>query len=215
MIDVLKYNLPDINIIENVQPNYKFKIWQPDNIYLILGQSNSIGDSIKIDQVEKDHIKVYKRPSGGQTVILTPNTLVLSTIIIASKYLNPDIYFRSINNLIINILQKEGINNLQLKGISDIAIGEKKILGSAIYRNHQKVFYHAVLNVAESSDLIEKYIKHPTKEPDYRMGRSHTHFVTSLQNEGYKMTVNYVMNLFHNADIQIITSQNLTLLEHY
>ena len=171
MIDVLKYNLPDIIILYDNHPDLKFRTWQPDNVYLILGQSNSTTDSLKNEQVEKDNIKVFIRPSGGQTVILTPNTLVLSTTITASKFINPDVYFRTINKLIINILQKEEIGNLFLKGISDIAIGEKKILGSAIYRNHQKVFYHAVLNVAERTDLMEKYINHPVKEPDYRLGR--------------------------------------------
>jgi lipoate---protein ligase len=198
MIDVLKYNLPDINILDDSHPDLIFKTWQPDNIFLILGQSNSISDSLKTEQVEKDHVFVYKRPSGGQTVILTPNTLVISTVITASKFVNPDVYFKTINNLIINTLQKAGINNLLLKGISDIAIGQKKILGSAIYRNHQKVFYHAVLNVAEKTDIIEKYIKHPVKEPDYRKGRSHADFVSSLHAEGYTMAVDEIKFLIEN-----------------
>lgn len=196
MIDVLKYNLPDINILDDIHPDLKFKTWQPDSIYLILGQSNSITDSLINEQVEENKITVFKRPSGGQTVILTPNTLVISTIITASKFVNPDVYFTTINKLIINILEKEGIKNLHLKGTSDITIGEKKILGSAIYRNHNKVFYHAVLNVSERTDLMEKYIKHPVKEPDYRMGRSHAEFVTSLKAEGYKMTVEDIKGLF-------------------
>ena len=198
MIDVLKYNLPDINLLEDTHPELKFKTWQPDKIYLILGQSNSVNDSLNHEQVEKDKITVYKRPSGGQTVILSPNTLVLSTTVNASKFINPDVYFKTINNLIINVLQNTGISNLHLKGISDIAIGEKKILGSAIYRNHHKVFYHAVLNVAERTDLMEKYIKHPQKEPDYRQGRSHSDFVTSLHAEGYQITLKYINYLFNN-----------------
>lgn len=196
MIDVLKYNLPDINILDENQPDLKFNVWQPDKIYLILGQSNTIGESLNNEQVEKDEVAVYKRPSGGQTVILTANTLVISTTITAIKFVNPDIYFKTINNLIISILQNAGIKNLLLKGISDIAIGEKKIMGSAIYRNHQKVFYHSVLNVAEKTDLMEKYIKHPVKEPDYRLGRPHANFVTSIRAEGYNFDVNEIKNLF-------------------
>lgn len=198
MIDVLRYNLPDINIFGETKPDFTFKTWQPDNVYLILGQSNSIDDSLNDEQVEKDKITVYKRPSGGQTVILSPRTLVLSTTITASKFINPYVYFRTINGLIINILQNFKITNLHYKGISDIAIGEKKILGSAIYRNHQKVFYHAVLNVSQNTDMMEKYIKHPVKEPDYRLGRSHADFVTSLQAEGYILDIKYVMDFFDN-----------------
>ena len=71
------------------------------------------------------------------------------------------------------------------KGISDIAIKDKKILGSAIYRSKDKIFYQAVLNVSENPQLFDKYLKHPKKEPDYRNGRLHSDFVTSFHAEGY------------------------------
>jgi lipoate-protein ligase A len=201
MIETLKYNLPDINILSQSNTDYKFHTWQPDNTYLILGISNSSNDSLNTEEVVKDKVVVYKRPSGGQTVILTPKTLVVSTTVQTSKLVNPYVYFKEINNLIISILEKKGISNIHPKGISDIAIGDKKILGSAIYCNRHILFYHAVLNVAESTDLMEKYIKHPVKEPDYRKGRKHSDFVTSLYAEGYNLTVKDIKYLFDNSNI--------------
>jgi lipoate---protein ligase len=198
LIDVLKYNLPDINILNDKLDDLVITIWQPDKIYLVLGQSNSISESINEEHVLNDNITVLKRPTGGQTVILSPNTLVISTTINTSKFINPQVYFRRINELIMKILKSAGIEDLSLKGISDIAIGNKKILGSAIYRNNQKVFYHAVLNVSENTYLMDKYIKHPITEPDYRNGRSHNEFVTSISKEGYTISINDIKYLFEN-----------------
>jgi hypothetical protein len=34
---------------------------------------------------------------------------------------------------------------------------------------------------------MEKYLKHPSREPDYRGNRSHKKFVTSLKDEKYSI----------------------------
>lgn len=137
------------------------------------------------DKVQADQIPVYKRPSGGESVILTPQTLIISVRLIDPELSNPHVYFKQINSLLIKELSELGIADLSYKGISDIAIGNKKILGSSIYRKRDLVFYHAVLNISESLDQIAYYLAHPQREPDYRKGRNHTDFVTSLHQAGY------------------------------
>jgi len=179
-VEITAYNLPDIEIFLHPQSDYTFSIWQPDTTYLILGQSNKLETSLFLDKVESDKIIVMKRPSGGETVILTPNTLVISAVFIDTDMKKPHQYFPRFNESIIKGLSNSGIENVLHKGISDLALGEKKILGSSIYHKKDKVFYHAVLNVAEHIDIIEKYIRHPKREPDYRKGRGHGEFVTSI-----------------------------------
>lgn len=50
------------------------------------------------------------------------------------------------------------------------------------------VFYHAVLNIGETPEFIGRYLKHPAREPDYRIGRKHEDFVTSVRLAGYPLT---------------------------
>ncbi len=157
-----------------------------------------------METVLQDGITVVKRPSGGETVILTPNTLVIAISFTTETLKNPKEYFYKINDSIIAVLAQQGIQNLLQKGISDIAIGEKKILGSSIYRRPNRVFYHAVLNVAEDIANIAKYIRHPAKEPDYRKGRPHGEFVTSIHAEGYPLPVESLMPSLEKGMQQII-----------
>ncbi len=56
-----------------------------------------------------------------------------------------------------------------------------------MYLKDNQYFYHAVLNISEDPELFSKYLKHPGKEPDYRKGRTHTEFVTSLWKKGYQI----------------------------
>jgi len=94
--------------------------------------------------------------------------------------------FAMVNGEIIRALGRLGIAGLSLKGISDIALGDRKVAGSSIYRNRNMVFFHAVLNVAEHPMLLGRYLLHPRREPTYRMKRPHDRFVTSLVEQGYK-----------------------------
>jgi len=193
MIEAKKYNLPDTEILYNDDTKY-YHIWHPEQKYLVIGQGNKVDTSLYTEKVAADNIQVYKRPSGGETVILTPKTLVISAITIDEKFKNPSIYFKHYNTILMEAFREMGIQEIGQKGISDICIGNKKIVGSSIYRRKNKVFYHAVINVKESINEIAKYIKHPSKEPDYREGRNHTEFVTSIFEQGYSFTIGDISN---------------------
>jgi len=187
-MEIRTYDLPDAALLEDTSSTYRAMIWEPVFPAIILGQSNKAKESLFMEKVEADNIPVYKRPSGGETVILTPNTVVVSIVKRGDKLQSPTLYFESYNDSIIAALQDLGIKQTSQDGISDICIGQKKILGSSIYRNKHLVLYHAVLNRAESVELIGRYLKHPLKEPAYRQGRKHEEFVTSLKDAGYDLS---------------------------
>ena len=63
-----------------------------------------------------------------------------------------------------------------------------------MYRGKGKLFYHAVLNFNEPSTTFQKYLRHPSNEPDYRKGRMHHEFVTSLKETGYPKSIHHLKN---------------------
>jgi len=185
---VKPYDLKDFEIISSVSEQ-AYSVWVPDRIYIVLGKANQVEDSVMTEQARNDGIEILKRPSGGETVLLSSGMLVLSYKFFCGNKIRIHDYFKIINSKIVSALEDLGIKNLQLKGISDIAIGDKKILGSSMYKKNETGFYHAVLNVSESVSLMERYLKHPKREPDYRAGRPHDEFVTSLLREGYQQNI--------------------------
>lgn len=190
------YNLPDNTLLRSKEHS-GFLIFRPDKNYLILGRSNNAEDSTHTDLAKEDNISILQRPSGGEAVLLSPKTMVISIKMPTIKGKNPLFYFSKANTVIIHCLEKHGVQNLHTKGISDISIENRKILGSSIYKTQNSMFYHAVLNLSEDTCLIAKYLKHPKKEPDYRKGRKHTEFITSLKNEGYNInykTLNFCLS---------------------
>ncbi len=192
-IEVLKYNLPDIDLLNPAGELHPFIVWRPERIYIILGVSNNCNDSLIKENVIIDNIPVYKRPSGGETVMLTPQNLVISAIDNNLNYKNPKDCFVFFNNKIITALCAFGVKNLSMEGISDISINARKILGSSIYRSRDKILYQSVLNVNENPVLLERYLNHPKREPGYRQNRKHSDFVTSLYKEGYVISFDEII----------------------
>lgn len=192
MFNASKYNLPDMDMLQG--NTNQFMVWIPDKIYIVLGASNNPDEALKLDKVIKDNIPVLKRPSGGQTVMLTPNNIIIAAVFFDKNTMHPKDVFQHINKLIISAIEKTGMENLSLMGISDIAISGKKILGSAIYRSKNALLYHAVLNFGEPATTFERYLRHPAREPDYRQGRSHSEFVTSLLEKGYTKSYHHLEN---------------------
>lgn len=188
------YNLPDIQLLKD-NNSKQFLIWRPDKMYIILGASNRAEEALFLDNVRQDALTVMKRPSGGQTVMLTPNNLVIAAVFSDQQVMKPKDVFSMLNKLIISGIEEAGMDNLSQRGISDIAIAGKKILGSSIYKNKDKLLYHAVLNLGEPASTFERYLKHPTREPDYRKGRNHAEFVTSLREKGYSQSYTHLEDI--------------------
>lgn len=192
MIEVSEYNLPDIELL-NEESN-KFLLWIPDKTYIILGASNKAHIAVEESLALKDNITVMKRRTGGQTVMLTPNNLIISAVITDESVMKPKDVFNNFNDIIISAIEKDHNEKFSTRGISDIALGDKKIMGSSMYRGKGKLFYHAVLNYNEPPATFQKYLKHPSIEPDYRKGRMHDEFVTTLVNTGYSKSMLHLKN---------------------
>jgi lipoate-protein ligase A len=200
---IKSYDLPDAELLEDNACSYRCVVWEPGFLCIVLGQSNGLEESVYLENAGADGVPVYKRPSGGETVVLSPKTLVISILKQGDRFKSPARYFKSCSEKIIRALHTLGIRDLKADGISDICIGNKKILGSSIYRNKDRVLYHAVLNRAESAGTIERYLKHPVREPVYRGGRRHRDFVTSLAEEGYRFTPGEIRKVLLSQFINI------------
>ena len=180
------YNLPDKNLFE--QQEQGVLVWQPDKVYIILGQRDNIEDAVEPDEARRENAVIMQRPSGGHSVVLTPKTIIVSIISREHELTAIKSFFRDCNMRIINALEKQGVSGLSIQGISDVVLNEKKIVGSSMYRGKDFLFFHAVINIAENSNYIAQFLKHPKTEPEYRNKRKHGEFISSLLEQGFQIS---------------------------
>lgn len=179
------YALPDAALLEEGPVVSRFLVWQPAEPLAVIGRGNRMEESLRLDRLAADGIRICQRPTGGEAVLLTPRMLALSAVLFPLAIHPSRYYFSRFNQAVCRALTGLGVCGVRERGISDLALGEKKIMGSSMYRNRKLVFYHAILNVAEDPGLLERYLLHPRREPDYRRQRSHRDFVTSLEQAGH------------------------------
>jgi len=186
LVEVRPYDLPDAAIFGGTGGG--MLVWQPAETVIVLGQSNTPERSLITKNVLSDGIPVTKRPTGGEAVILTPEMAVITVAREFTEMARSKEFFMEVNGRILDVLSDLGVKNYGTRGISDITIGHRKILGSSMHRRENRLVYHAVLNLAGDPSIFGRYLRHPSREPDYRRYRPHAEFVTSLRNEGYNIT---------------------------
>ncbi|NLE02733.1 MAG: hypothetical protein GX640_22945 [Fibrobacter sp.] len=173
-------------------------VYQQSDLEIVLGPSCSAEKETVVDQCLIDGVSVVERRGGGGTVLLAPGMVI--TIIVGKRTPTQNALeiFDKIHVQMIRILNELGVCGVEKKGISDLAVNNKKILGSSLYmgKNPDLYYYQSSLMVQPEIELLSRYLAHPPREPDYRNGRNHKEFCTTLRNEGFSVTVSEICDVF-------------------
>jgi lipoate-protein ligase A len=159
-------------------------LWEPTGLECVLGAGTPDRD-VDLALCAATDVPVYRRKGGGGAVILSPGNLIITCAYPASAKRFASQWIMPIAEGIVRALERVGVQNAWVRGLGDVAIGEKKILGSSLYANRDLALYQGSLLVESDLSLIPAYLPHPSREPDYRRGRSHLEFVTTLRQAGW------------------------------
>ena len=158
------------------------EIFIPRENAVVLGSGNDESLEVHKPACDKNGIPVLRRYGGGGTVVLYPGCLVVSAGCWVKEQFQNSMYFDFLNRAVIESLKQAlpDLPELSQAGISDIIHGGKKIAGTSLFRSRNYLLYQASVLVDLDFDLVESVLRHPSKEPDYRQGRRHSDFLTSL-----------------------------------
>jgi lipoate---protein ligase len=162
-----------------------WRVYEPQGVSAVLGAGGSPEKDLLLGNLAADGIPFLFRRGGGGTVVLSPGQVVLAVVTeVSSPFRNKE-YAAAINGWFVEALAGLGVAGVQERGISDLAIGERKILGTSIYRRRLTLFYQASLLVSNDLSLFDRFLAMPSRVPDYRRGRGHREFCTTLAAEGF------------------------------
>ena len=159
----------------------RVRVWRPDATEVVLGRGSHAAVELDLDAVRTDGVAVRRRRGGGCAVVLDPGNVVVSLTLAAPGIGDNPRWFRTITDWMVRSLAALGHEGVRQAGISDLVQGDRKVGGSALYRAKGLLYYSTTLLAAPDVDVIERWLRHPPREPDYRRGRPHRAFVAGLR----------------------------------
>lgn len=163
------------------------RIWENRTPVVVLGRGDSAQERVDLVRTRELRVPVIRRVSGGGPVVHGPGNLNISFFL--PFCLHPELSgLRPSYSLVIGwvreaVFRVSGVRP-DLMGDSDLAIKGRKISGNAQARKRYGMLHHLTLLVDFDIASAASLLLAPGKAPEYRGGRSHAEFLTTLRREG-------------------------------
>jgi len=158
------------------------RIWEPSQYFVVVGYANKVSDEVHDAYCDFSGIRILRRCTGGGAVLQGPGVLNYSLI------LRADGEFHNIpatNNSILKRHQAALAAILkapvEIQGHTDLAIGGLKFSGNSQRRKKNCLLFHGSILLHLDIERVEKTLPFPSRQPDYRFGRSHSDFLMNLK----------------------------------
>ena len=159
------------------------RFWEPREHFVVLGYSSRISSDVKLSACNRLGLPLFRRDSGGGTVLQGPGCLNFSLVLRMARH--PKL--ASISGTTAWILERHRLaleplleQPVELAGQSDLAIGGLKFSGNAQRRKRRSLLFHGTFLVGLDLQLMERVLTNPPRQPAYRRQRPHERFVVNL-----------------------------------
>jgi lipoate-protein ligase A len=158
------------------------RLWQWQPRAVVLGAASRLAEDVDETACRADGVPIARRSSGGGTVLLGAGCLNFSLILRFDRHpALADLHasYRFILGQLQTALAGQA-DAVSMQGSSDLALGERKFSGNAQQRKRTHLLHHGTLLYSFDSAVVERYLKPPPRQPEYRRGRDHADFLTNL-----------------------------------
>jgi lipoate-protein ligase A len=158
------------------------RVWEWPQWAVVLGSGGRLADDVDETACCADGVPVLRRSSGGGTVLLGKGCLCYSLVLAYSR--SPAL--REIPFSYVHILEHlraaldDLLPGIERAGTSDLMAAGRKFSGSAQQRKRSHLLHHGTLLYGLDLAAVSRYLRMPSRQPDYRGQRSHEAFLQNL-----------------------------------
>jgi len=167
-------------------PDEILRIWESPATMIVMGRSGQLEREVRLEECRRRGVPVFRRASGGGTVVLGPGCLAYAVVLPYSRYAR----LRMLDEAHAYVLDKlaaaigRELPGVARQGISDLTWNidgtSRKFSGNSLRCRREHFLYHGTILYDFDLSLVESLLAHPPREPDYREGRAHREFVSNL-----------------------------------
>jgi len=159
------------------------RFWEPERHFVVLGYTNRLADEVNAEACRSLHIPLFRRYSGGGTVLQGPGCLNY-TLVLRIPASGPTSTISGTTQFILerNLSALQGLlrDRIAISGSSDLAINGMKFSGNAQRRTRHALMFHGTFLLDFDIDLVERVLRLPSNQPRYRAGRTHRDFLRNI-----------------------------------
>lgn len=159
------------------------RFWEVPSYCVVIGRSNRAEAEVDLETCRVDGVPVIRRSSGGGAVVLGPGCLAFSLALPLTE---------TQRALGVASLTQELMNRMALAlspvtpgviacGTSDLAATGRKFSGNAQRWLSKAFLHHGTILYRFDLPRIGRYLRQPSRQPDYRSGRGHDAFVMNVE----------------------------------
>jgi lipoate-protein ligase A len=159
-----------------------FRLWEPRKTIVVLGRSSPLEREVNLEYCERNNIDIVRRCSGGATIVTGPGCLMYAVLLDYRKR-EPLRMLENAHHFVMEqtrlAIAKIGIN-VTMQGTSDLTLGDRKFSGNSLRCKRNWLVYHGTILCDFDTADISKCLGTPIRQPEYRLGRTHDEFLTTL-----------------------------------
>jgi lipoate---protein ligase len=168
------------------------RLWESAEPMVVVGRSSHVAKEVDVAFCQREGIPVLRRSSGGAAIVTGPGCLMYSVVLsYAARSELKDI--SRAHSFVLNQLKKmigplvSDAGTVACAGTSDLVLDAggdptraRKFSGNSLRMKRTHLLYHGTLLYEFDLALIEKCLRTPPRQPEYRRQRVHRDFVMNL-----------------------------------
>jgi lipoate-protein ligase A len=179
---------------EEGSPQSEFlRLWESTEPMVVVGRSSRIAKEVNEPFCREQRIPILRRSSGGAAIVTGPGCLMYALVL--SYAVRPELKdITRTHTFVLQQLTKSlapvlsptgtircgGTSDLVVRDNPDVAIA-RKFSGNSLRVKRTHLLYHGTLLYAFELGLLEKCLRMPPRQPEYRNARPHGEFVMNFR----------------------------------
>jgi lipoate-protein ligase A len=172
-----------LDTCENSDSAGFLRFWEAESYFVVLGFSKRLAREVYEENCADLQIPIFRRVSGGGTVLQGPGCLSYTLILPISKSAELETitganrFVMERNHAAIAPLTRTPV---ALQGHTDLTMEGRKFSGNAQRRKRRSLLFHGSFLLNFDLKLISKTLRIPVEQPEYRNERAHGDFLVNL-----------------------------------
>jgi lipoate---protein ligase len=167
------------------------RFWEAREPFVVVGYANKVAAEVNLEACRARNVPIFRRCSGGGTVLQGRRCLNYALVLRITEdgpcrtITSANDFIMEKNRAAIEALYKtfniqHSTFDFSVSGHTDLALDGRKFSGNSQRRKKNFLLFHGTFLLNFDLALVGEFLRMPSLQPGYRVGRSHDDFLVNL-----------------------------------